>query len=478
MHNGNFEINQTLSRPLIIVSALGPVNRFLLLSTIIAALLCACQRPPQDAPEPPPDLPPVVSARYFLYDRACHAEPAAASTEPRQIYLTDFAQPLDLDAAQQSLRTPLIGDAVYGQTFQRRCHFYSKRGGYCLDRDFRPVKWTKVDKSGGKLRICDTEQDYPRESFEHVALVTALHLQKAQRFFVNSTGLKVPRMSLLVMPFFRTIYTDKEDELRQHLMYRNIIYYPASKSLAVLPDSDNFHGRGLWESSFIIAHEFAHHAQFAEHPKWSTTLAAAGGLSGAEYHPRLPSNAPKRSIEAFLEGWADLYAFYAESENPSDIISYPCFGYNRDIANPVFADRSPKMITPSIVARFYAGTSTSSSCVRPDFSDAHTIGAVLAHHLHRIVSFVLLGWGEAHSPAHKYHYMHNWLSTVFAQVQDRGSDQDLLRTIIAAIFQTIEHELAQRMPEAAGRERMTAQVCALFETGFPSLSGCKELTKI
>ena len=419
----------------------------------------------------------MVSARYFLYDLTCHAQPAASSTQPRQVNLTDFDQPLYLDAAQQSLRTPLIGEVFYGQTFQRRCHFYSKQGAYCLDRDFRPVKWTKVDKSGGRLRICDTEQDYPRESFEHVALVTALHLQKAQRFFASSTGLDVPHLSLLVMPFFRTIYTDKEDELRQHLMYRNIIYYPASKSLAVLPDNDNFHGRGLWESAFIIAHEFAHHAQFADRQKWSTTLAAEGGLPGAEYHQRPPNNAPKRSLEAFLEGWADLFAFYAEDENPSDIISYPCFGYNRDIANPVFADRSLKVITPSIVAGFYAGTSTSTSCVRPDFSDAHTIGAVLAHHLHRIVSFVLRAQGETSSPELKYRYVHDWLSAVFAQVQDKGSDQDLLRTIITAIFQTIAHELAQRTTEAAGRDRMTAQVCALFETGFPSLSGCKEQAK-
>ncbi len=420
-------------------------------------------------PEPLPELPPVVSERYFLHDHTCQAEPASAEPTPMQVYLTDYAQPLHLDATQQSLRTPLIDNTFYGQTYQRRCHFYRQRGNYCLDRDFRPAQWSKVNASGGMLRICATEQDYPRESFEHVALVTALHLQKAQRFFVNSTGQDVPSMSLLVMPFFRTIYTDKKGELQQRLMYRNIVYYPASKSLTVLPDHDNFHGRGLWESPFIIAHEFAHHAQFAGRPKWATTLAADGG-----HHHRLPDNVPKRSLEAFLEGWADLYAFYAEGENPSDIISYPCFGYNRDIANPVFADRSPKTITPDIMAGFYAGTATSSSCVRPNFSDTHTIGAVLAHHLHRIVSFVLHSWDETPSPAVKYRYVHGWLSRVFDQVEDKGSDKDLLRTIIAAIFRAIERELAQRLSEeAVALERTTAQVCALFEAGFPTLSGCQ-----
>ena len=445
--------------------------------TIIAAVLCSCQRPTRSAPEPPPELPPVVSNRYFLYDDACQARQSSTDDgSPTQIYLTDFEQPLDLDAAQQSLRTKLIDSTSYGQTYQRRCHFYSQQGSYCLDRDFRPMKWTKIDKSGGMLRICDTEQDYPRESFEHVALVTALHLQKAQRFFASSTGQDVPSMALLVMPFFRTIHTDQQGELQQRLRYRNIIYYPASKTLVVLPDSDNFYGRGLWESAFIIAHEFAHHAQFATRSKWETSLAADRDLGGDKQHHRLPNNATKRSLEAFLEGWADLYAFYAEAENPADIISYPCFGYNRDIANPVFADRSLKVITPDIVAGFYAGTSTAVSCVRPDFSDTHTIGAALAHHLHRIVGFVLRSWSEVPSPAVKYRYVHGWLSAVFAQVQDKGSDNDLLRTIIAAIFQEIKHALAQHTPAAEPRERMTAQVCALFEAGFPTLSGCTEVS--
>ena len=436
--------------------------------TIIAVMLGACQRPTRAVPEPPvPQLPPVVSERYFLYDNACHAEQHESEVEqPTQIYLTDFAQPLAVDTSQQSLRTQLIDSTRYGQTYERRCHFYSQQ--YCLDADFRPAQWIKVKNSGGQLRICAAEQDYPRESYEHVALVTALHLQRAQRFFVRSTGQDVPSLSLLVLPFFRTVYTDKEGELQQQMMYRNIIYYPGSKTLAVLPDNDNFHGRSLWESSFVIAHEFAHHAQFAPRQKWQTSLAAMPSLGGQG--TSTTRKIAKRSLEAFLEGWADLYAFYAEGENPSDIVSYPCFGYNRDIANPVFADRSRKALTPAVVADFYAGKSTGHACVHPDFSDTHIVGAVLAHYLHRIVSFVLTSWGETPSPAVKYRYMHGWLSTVLAQVQDRGDDNDLLRTIVTAIFQEVAHALTQRMSEPHVRE----QVCALFETGFPTLSACKE----
>ena len=419
------------------------------------------------APEPVPELPPVVSSRYFLYDDACQAiSNNVDEGRSTQIYLTDFEQPLDLYTSQQSLRTPLIDNTFYGQTYERRCHFYSQQGQYCLNRDFHPVKWTKINKSGGVLRICDADQSYPRESFEHIALVTAMHLQKAQRFFTSSTGQDVPSMSLLVLPFFRTIYTDKEGGQKQRLMYRNIIYYTASKTLAVLPDTDSFYGRGLWESPFIIAHEFAHHAQFAGRPKWAASLAASRGMGGST---------TKRSLEAFLEGWADLYAFYAVGENPSDIISYPCFGYNRDIANPIFADRTPKVITADIVATFYAGTSTSSSCVQPDFSDAHTIGAVLAHHLHRIVSFVLYRWSGTASPAIKYRYLHDWLGQVFAQVQTKNNDHDLLRTIIAGIFQAIRDDLMRHTTEVEQRERLITQVCSMFELGFPTLSGCMEL---
>ena len=102
-----------------------------------------------------------MSDRYFLYDNTCQARQSSADDgRTKQIYLTDFEQPLDLDAGQQSLRTKLIDSTFYGQTYQRRCHFYSKQGQYCLNRDFLPVKWKKNIKSGGVLRICDTEQDY------------------------------------------------------------------------------------------------------------------------------------------------------------------------------------------------------------------------------------------------------------------------------------------------------------------------------
>ncbi len=436
------------------------------LLTIIAAVVCSCQKPPPAVSEPPvPLLPPVVSERYFLHDHACQEQTPAATAQPTQIYLTDFAQPLHLDTSKQSLHTPLIDNTFYGQTYRRLCHFHSKQ--HCLDRDFLPVPWQKIDESGGLLRICATEQEYPRESFEHVALVTALHLQKAQRFFTDSTGQDVPRLSLLVMPFFRTIYTDEEGELQQRLMYRNIIYYPASKSLAVLPDNDNFYGRSLWESTFIIAHEFAHHVQFANHQKWQTDHVAASDLGTEQRHPE--RRAAQRSLEAFLEGWADLYAFYAENENPSDIISYPCFGYNRDIANPVFADRSRKTITPDIVTAFYTGTRTSSSCTYPDFSDTHIVGAILAHHLHHIVNFVLYIRDEIPSPTTKYRYIHNWLSTVFTRLQNEGSNSNPLRTIIAAIFQETAHTLPSHT---------TGQLCTLFETGFPTLSGCRAYEKV
>ena len=425
---------------------------------IIAAAICACQKPSRREPVPPP-IPPVVSSRYFLYDNTCRED--AATNRPAKVYLTNFEQPLDLATSQYSLSTALIDSTFYGQTYQRHCHFHSER--HCLDEDFHPAAWKKANKSGGVLRICATQQDYPRESFEHVALVSALHLQTAQQFFTASTGQTVPGLSLLVLPFFRTLYTDKDEQPQQQLMYRNIIYFPNSKSLAVLPDQDDFRGRSLWESSFVIAHEFAHHVQFANHPK-STTVAA------------LRSDAlMNRALEAFLEGWADLYAFYAENEDASDIVSYPCFGYNRNVASPVFGDRSFKTVTPAALAAYYQGDRTSASCMQPDFSDSHIIGAIFAHHLHQTISFLLdSGWLDEPEPMTKYRYLHRWFTSVFAQVLE--DDKDPLRKIIATLYQTIARELRQRVTAAEPRIWLTEQVCDRFETGFPTLSGCAEVS--
>ena len=420
-------------------------------------------------------LPPLVSDRYFLYDHACQTDAQPTSTNaPTHIYLTDFEQPLALNNSQQLLSTSLIDTTFYGETYQRQCYFYHEQGHYCLDTNLHPAPWKKISKSGGKLRICDTEQNYPQESYEHVALVTAMHLHKAQRFLQRSAAQDMPPMSLLILPFFRTLYKDKDGRPQQRLNYRNIIYFPASKSLAVLPDRDNFSGRGLWESSFIIAHELAHHMQFAARPKRQTTLAAS--MDEGESRRAVPPDIAKRSLEAFLEGWADLFAFYAEHENSAEIVAYRCFGYNRNVANPMFADHTYKAISAAALAVFYAGERGVPSCTRPDFSDTHIIGAVLAYHLHRIVSYVLdSGWLAASSPATKYRYLHGWLTTTFDQVQkDSDNDQNMLRTIITTLFQAIKHDLNQRLRDASQHVWLTAQVCTMLEEGLPTLSQCRE----
>ena len=369
----------------------------------------------------------------------------------------------------------MIDTTLYGETYQRQCYFYHEQGRYCLDANLHPAPWQKVPKSGGKLNICDREMDYPRESYEHVALVTAMHLQKAQRFLQRSTAQDLPTMSLLILPFFRTLYKDQDGHPQQRLNYRNIIYFPASKSLAVLPDKDNFAGRGLWESSFIMAHELAHHVQFAARPKWQTTLAARS--YDGESRRAATHAIAKRSMEAFLEGWADLFAFYAEHENTAEIVSYRCFGYNRNVANPMFADHTYKVISANALAAFYTGERGMPSCTRPDFSDTHIVGAVLAYHLHRIVTFVLdSGWLAASSPETKYRYLHGWLTATFDQVQQHNHDNDhhMLRTIITTLFQTIKHDLNQRLSDASQHVWLTAQVCAMLEEGFPTLSQCRE----
>lgn len=438
---------------------------------IIVTVLGGCQKPTRSQPAPP-QLPPVESSRYFIHDHACQEDAQSSmGADSTSIYLTGFARDLNLNASQQSLSTELIGNTFYGQTYQRSCHFYIEQGQRCLDANFNHIPWTRVRESGGMLRICDAEQGYPRESFEHVALVSALHLQEAQRFFMASTGLVVPAMSLLVLPFFRTLYTDMNETKRQTIMYHNIIYFPPAKSLAVLPDRDDFRGRSLWESAFVMAHEFAHHAQFAAQPKTHNTLALMGYQRTAESARRQLSN----SIEAFLEGWADLFAFYAEREDSSGIAAYPCFGFNRDVANPMFADRSVKVITAATIDSFYKGESTRSPCARPDYSDPHIIGAIFAHHLHRVVSFLLRsGMLDEPSAAIKYRYLHRWFAAVLDRIQHESSSKDLLRVIIAAVFQEIASDLQRQQLEVEQRAWLTEQVCMLFEIGFPSISGCTE----
>lgn len=443
---------------------------------LIVATFSACQKTPRQETEPSPSpRQPVDYSQYFLFDAECQRTLSSSSEATGRFYLTSYKgdQEFDLEGivAAKSLKTPVIAKTSYGETWLRHCHFYDEESKHCLDADFRSVPWTKVKGSGRALRVCPRKQNYPQDSFEYVALSAAYYLQQAHKFYIASTGKTVdPKLSLLVLPFFKTVYTTPEQiQQEEGYLFHNMIYFPNRMSLAILPEPQGFTGPNLWESAFILAHEFAHHVQF-------TSLRQMSDVPLGTIDLQKKRNSDK-SIGAFLEGWADIYAFYAENENSSTIGTYRCFAYNRDVASPIFSDNTSKIISRTVLDIFYYSKELNPTCEQTDFTDSHTVGAAFAHNLHKIVSFVLHTGLHAYPyPYLKYRYLHEWFTATFALVAEDTSNADLMTKIIALVFKQAEKSIMTFDLDPEQKLELLDHTCRLFEDGFPSLSGCLEST--
>ena len=417
----------------------------------IVTAIGACQQ--SERPEPPPIPQPIDNSQYFLYDPSCQQQ----SLEEIRLVTTDDAGLLRLKTDADSLQTNLIANTIYGELYRRHCHLYDDHQR-CLDSNLRGAPWVKVAGSGKQLRLCPIDGGYPEDSFEYIAVTSAYYLQRAQDFFVRSVGDSLPQMNLLILPFFQTTYP-QDGVLQDKFLYNNIIYFPASRDLAVLPERRDYRGASLWDSSFVMAHEFAHHVQFAQIRKEINSLTALG------------TSPSRRGLEVFLEGWADVFAYYSEGESSHNITRYPGLGDDRDVARAYFSDGIAKTVDRQTLANYTdLHHHLPTACGPTNFNNSHTIGAVFARHMHIIVSHVLDNLADHYETTDKYHYLHRWL--VRAVASREGGD-NLFAELLAKIYR----EISSTIDEFAAVERQTQlqdEVCQLFEQGFPQLTGCND----
>ena len=441
---------------MIICYGLPKVNSRLasILYISIVAVIGACQQ--SERPEAPATIQPVDNSQYFLYDSSCQQQ---SLQEIQLITTDDDAGLLRLKSDASSLQTNLIAKTIYGETYHRYCHLYDDHGGQrCLDSNLNIAPWVKVAGSGKELRLCPIDGNYPEDSFEYVAVASAYYLQRAQEFFARSIGDSLPQMNLLILPFFQTVY-QQDGVLQDNFLYNNIMYFPAGRNLAVLPEPRNHQGASLWDSSFVLAHEFAHHVQFAQMHSTLTNLAALG------HSPY------RRGLEAFLEGWADVFAYYSEGESSHNVTHYPCLGDNRDVARAYFSDGRAKIVDRRTLANYTNPRhQLPSSCGETNFNSSHTIGAVFAHHIHTIVSHVLDNLVDYSGAVDKYRYLHGWLSRAVARRQKSDSlFADLLANVYGEVRITIDN-----LVDGERQLQLQNEVCQLFERGFPQISGCND----
>lgn len=330
---------------------------------------------------------------YPLDDAGCQEAPENTSTiHSAQLFSWELEGVRQLDTRfetfsvkQNPLQASFVTSAQIGSSFLRTCDIGLASPPTCLARNGSHHGW-KLFVPGKPLRICQTAPYPNRRSSEHLALAAISAIEfaglKLQKFLGDEKTLSP--VSVLVAPKFETRWTahgkGPDHTAYQHFMTDNLSYFSRSEStppyIAILPrikptESHVDRSVHLWESKFIVTHEYAHHLE--------DTLAIS----------RFNELRSPLRISA-SEAFADLVAF-ATLGGSSHISAIPCIGRDRAPENSQFYTGIEKILTNQIFSRaidpslaVYADAPTRKvaetiDCQGISPQSVHGMGAILAH---------------------------------------------------------------------------------------------------
>lgn len=330
---------------------------------------------------------------YPLDDERCQATPENSSTiygtrlfswEPEGLREVDTS--LKTSTVNQSpLRSNFIGSTHIDSSFLRTCDNGLAPPPSCLSTNSSHLGWKLVNQ-GLPLKICQAAPTHKRRSAEQLALAAISAIESAgstlQAFLQGQK--KLMPVTVLVAPKFESRWSSRGTEPRhtvyQHFMTDNLSYFSRSEStppyIAILPRKKTTGSQvdssvHLWESKFIVTHEYAHH--------FEDTL----GISRF--------NEPRSSLRiSASEAFADLVAF-ATLGGSSNISAIPCIGRDRAPDSGQFYTGIEKILTNQIFKRAIdpsiathaddpirsIGETIDCQGVSPH--SVHGMGAILAH---------------------------------------------------------------------------------------------------
>ena len=387
---------------------------------------CDLDRKPEQANSPvaPPvaltrDIP---STQYHLADEACQKDEATPVTGPLvsadiftiaynaerlQSYVIMTPENTEILGIRSDalLHSSAVGKLLYGARYERICREIPPHGQAllqsCLDGN-KQVPW-RIKDAGYPLRICHDPADYPRESYEAVALTSLYHVEKAFHAITIAFGRQLPPITVEILPHYVSFYPGASgDPAKWSATYfsHNLAYFPGRNLLVVFPEADKgnalFDKNGhLWESPFAIGHEIGHHLEheiltlsassFVDNDEHSPLaglmrdrlgLLAEGGVSGL---PHL--------VDALLEGFADLVGYYVTNHDENGIKGLVGFGINRNPQDPWFHyDNQPtaKQLDTALLSR----VTDMSLDISQRISDNYKVGSVMAYAMQSLISII------------------------------------------------------------------------------------------
>jgi len=311
-----------------------------------------------------------------------------------------------------SIQGPGIYQSVYDFHQQGKCTLVG--GVETCDSSSR------VLRSPRKLKICNAQRNFARASIEGVTLSSMASLDRAYKFYLGIPNAResLRDTSLIVLPIVEKLTTktdvDGNNATVRSLTTDNLAYTPnfdGRPAFVVFPKSRNAVVKGrwkdlnLWELPWGMMHEFGHHV-FRSHTGIEKLPGTTVNLHGLVINTPIHSidfdeefksddfssfsltgrvSGPEKIFSAVNEAYADLFSFYALGQSETLTDGVDCFEKNRDTTSSVFANGVPKIISNETIKLFTATERYRfNSCEGPDFQDAHSIGAVIAHGMMRL----------------------------------------------------------------------------------------------
>jgi hypothetical protein len=330
---------------------------------------------------------------YPLDDEGCQSTLENSSTiDGTRLFSWELDGLREVDASlktstinQNPLKANFIGSTHIDSSFLRTCDSGLAPPPSCLSTNGSHLGWKLVNQ-GQPLRICQTAPTHKRRSAEQLALAAISAIESAgsklQAFLPGQK--KLPPVTVLVAPKFESRWnshgTAPQHTVYQHFMTDNLSYFSRSEStppyIAILPRKKTTGSQvdrsvHLWESKFIVTHEYAHHLE--------DTL----GISRF--------NEPRSSLRiSTSEAFADLVA-YATLGGSSNLSAIPCIGRDRAPDSAQFYTGIEKILTNQIFKRAIdpsistqaddpaknVGETIACQGVSPH--SVHGVGAILAH---------------------------------------------------------------------------------------------------
>ncbi len=427
---------------------------------LFAILLVGCmptiEDREQDAPLGPQQIESfdLLAEDYFVEDLACQDSEGLSEMAEQDVHRFDAGTTAPEThsfqgfTSKDTLKGPGFSQSVYDFHQQSKCTI--------TDGAEACSTGSKVVKSPKKLKICNADRNFARASVEGVTLSSMSSLNSAYKFYLAIPNARenLRDTSLIVLPIVEKLTnqtgSDGIESTVRTITTDNLAYtsnFDGRPAFVIFPKSRNAVNKGrwknlnLWELPWGMIHEFGHHV-FRSHTGIEKLPGAKANVHGLVLNTPIHSidfdetddksksstngfslagrtSGPEEIFSAVNEAYADLFSFYALGQVPNLTQGVDCFEKNRDTTSNVFADGTAKRISAETLELFTATERYKfNSCDGPDFQDAHSLGAVIAHGMMRL--YKARADVSSASPGQQAGWLLAWADAVGSSIRIKG----------------------------------------------------------